>query len=525
MPLTDGGTRPVPDARPSIPAAHTPVPVAHDPVPVAPEGSVPPARLGEIVGSLSRSQRISVGAIVFASVLLAGTGLYLSFEHVAAFAHDRLRFQTLGKAQLFTLGVDLGILVLIAIDLVMAWLRRPIGWVRFPVWLLTGATIVLNGASAAPEAGAAWTGTDYVAVFAHTVVAFLFIVIVEVAKTAINRAVRPATDDQEQTGVPASRWFLSPGRTFILWRSMKLWDTDYFEAMERAQAIHVYRVHLERRYGRGWRRKAPADLRLPLTMAPYGLTIEEALDLPRQAAEREAVLKEAQEAERVAAATRAADRDADAKIARLRTDGRVKAAEHEVEVVTTQAAIAARAELTAAERAAEAEVTALESVAAAEADARRAEAEKSAAEAREAAAEIEDRAAGTAERAAETRRRAAEIEAQAAAAEATAESARRRREEDAERAAEAAARAAETRLRIAEIEGRAAEVEDEARLNQKDRNVLRLARMALLEHGGEVDAIPLETVAAVFDVSTTTASNYRKWAAERIAEGYRPEGI
>ncbi|MDV9193550.1 hypothetical protein R6L23_35980, partial [Streptomyces sp. SR27] len=110
-------------------------------------------------------------------------------------------------------------------------------------------------------------------------------------------------------------------------------------------------------------------------------------------------------------------------------------------------------------------------------------------------------------------------------AEARTTAARLRAAEEEERAAEAEERAAGTRLRVAGIERRAAEAEDQARLSQKDRNVLRLARMALLENAGDVDAIPLETVAATFDVSTTTASNYRKWAAEKIAEGYRPDGI
>ncbi|MFE1576248.1 DUF2637 domain-containing protein [Streptomyces fradiae] len=515
MPRGGADARPAPAVPVAVPAARDGVPVAHPAVPAA-------STRTRFVGSLTRAQQITAGVIVAAALILSGIGLYLSFEHVAAFAHEELSFQTLAKARLFTVGVDVGILVLIALDLLMAWLRRPIGWVRYPVWLLTGATVVLNAASAAPEAGA-WTLTDRVAVFAHAVVPLLFITIVEVGKTAIDRVVRPKVA-ADRPGVPLSRWFLDPGRTFAMWRRMRLWGVaSYAEAVEREQALRVYRVMLDRQYGSF--RKAPKDALLPLTMARYGLTVDEALALPQEAEEREQQRQAAKEAAKVEQIAQEADRKAQAEIARLRAAGAVQAARHEVAASTEQAAVTARAELVAAERAAEAEAAALTSATAAEAGARRAAAARAAAEDRERAAEADERAAGTEARAAETRRVAAEEDARAAEAEARTTTARRLAAEEEQRAAEAAERAAETRLRVAGIERRAAEAEDEARLSQKDRNVLRLSRMALLEHAGDVDAIPLETVAATFDVSTTTASNYRKWAAEKIAEGYRPEGI
>ncbi|PWS52759.1 hypothetical protein DLE01_02930, partial [Streptomyces sp. FT05W] len=93
-----------------------------------------------------------------------------------------------------------------------------------------------------------------------------------------------------------------------------------------------------------------------------------------------------------------------------------------------------------------------------------------------------------------------------------------------QRAAEADARAAEMRLRVAGIELQAAAAEDEARLTPRERAVRRIARLALIEHGGSVESIPLETIVEEFNVSTTTASNYRREAAELLASGYRLEG-
>ncbi|MDV9190940.1 DUF2637 domain-containing protein, partial [Streptomyces sp. SR27] len=367
------------DARP-VPLAPAAVPAARDAVPVAPAAVPAASTRTRFVGSLTRAQQITAGVIVVAALILSGIGLYLSFEHVAAFAHDELSFQTLGKARLFTVGVDVGILVLIALDLLMAWLRRPIGWVRYPVWLLTAATVVLNAASAAPEAGA-WTFTDRVAVFAHAVVPLLFITVVEVGKTAIDRVVRPKATE-ERPGVPLSRWFLDPGRTFAMWRRMKLWGiTSYVEAVAREQALRVYRVMLDREYGSY--RKAPKDALLPITMARYGLTVDEALALPQEAEERSQQRVAAKEAARVDQIAQEAEREAQAEIARLRAAGAVQAARHEVDASTEQAAVTARAELVAAERAAEAEADALTTATAAEAEARKAAAARTAAENRE----------------------------------------------------------------------------------------------------------------------------------------------
>ncbi|MFE0726294.1 DUF2637 domain-containing protein [Streptomyces sp. NPDC058794] len=511
--------RPASDAPPTTSATSAPASGAASPAPETTATAPGTGRRWNLPGGLTRAQSTTAAAIVLAALALAAIGLYLSFEHVAAFAHDRLGFATLGKARLFTVGVDVGILVLIALDLLMAWLRRPIGWVRFPVWLLTGATIVLNAASAAPAAGA-WTAMDYVATFAHGIVPVLFIAIVEVGKTAVDRVVRP--DAHDGPGVPLYRWFLAPAPTFALWRRMKLWAVaTYAEAVELDKELRVYRVMLEREYGSV--RKAPSDALLPLTMARYGLTVAEALALPREAEERAQALREAEEDARVAEEARKAERAAQAEIARLKAAGAVQAARTEVQASTSRAEVMAAADVAAAERAATAETEALESEAVARADAERAAAEERAAEARRRAAEADEAAAEARAREAEAALLAAEDEARTAAAEASTEEARARAAQAQRDAAEADAAAAEARRRAAEAERAAVEAEDELTLSPRDRKIRKVARMILTEGAGHAEHLPLESVMTVFGVSQTTASEYRSAAAQLLAEGYAPE--
>lgn len=503
------------DAAPVTPGA---VPQTRTRVPATPR-AVPATPSGAFVKGLTRAQRITAAVVVAAALALAGIGLYLSFEHVATFAHDRLHFQTIGMARLFTGGVDVGILVLIGIDLLMAWINRPMSQIRYPVWLLTGATIVLNAASAAPQSGG-WHLIDYLAVFAHGIVPILFIVIVEFARSAIERAVHPE-DRPAGTGVPLARWLLSPLPTFFLWRRMKVWAVKtYDQAVELERDLKIYRAQLKRRFGSV--RKAPADALLPLTMAPYGLTIDEALALPQREREQERALARRLKDDQAAEEAAEAERATQAEIAALKRQGAVQAARHEVAATTGQAETRARAELVSAERAATAETEAIESAAVAEANARRAAAERRAAEDRERAAGIEFEAAGTEEAAAGTRARAAEMALREETAKAEAARARQTTVEAEAAAAEAATRAAGMRLQAAEAERQAVEIEDELSLSKRDRTGRRIVRLAFTEADGNPESLSLAYLVDAFNVSTTTAGEYRKAAVEAYEGGYRP---
>ncbi|MFE2879619.1 DUF2637 domain-containing protein [Streptomyces roseus] len=562
----------------------TPKPVSQTPGPVsdAPElASETESGTGTkpSLGKLSRSQKLATGAIVVAALVLAGIGLYLSFEHVAVFAFERLRFGSIGKGQLFAVGVDVGIMIMIAVDLLMAWLKRPISWIRYPVWLLTAATVVLNAASGAPK-GRAWELMDYVAAGAHGLVPVLFIAVVELGRDAIDRMVRP--ERAERDSIPWIRWTLAPGATARIFRRMRLWGVNsYPEMIRRDQELIAYEQWLKRKYD-GDLSQATEDELLPMRMAPYGYTVAQSLAMPDEQEQAAQEREEEAERRRLDAETRSEVAKAESEAERLRAKGKVETVRAEVDGQTGQARAHARAQVSAAERAAELEEAALETAVIAEARAREAEAERTAADEREAkaaadlrAAELErqaaqkrreaaeadrvaaaeaqavetaeiaearqraaeaDRVAAETEKAAaETRRRAAEADRLAAeenGRKATADAntqAARKREADTELAA------AEARLAAAEIERRAVETEDVAKLMPRERAVRKVARMAIAggaEFAGlDADGIHRELCRVVsiadvqraFDVSSTdTASKYRQEAVALLAGGYRP---
>jgi hypothetical protein len=515
MTMTIPGARPaVSGTRPAVPGTQDRISSAQDRV----SGTQDRVSRAPSAGGLTGAQKATAAVIVLAALALASIGLYLSFEHVAAFAHERLAFRTLTKAQLFTAGVDTGIMVLIAVDLLMAWLRRPIGWVRYPVWLLTAATVLLNAFSAAPH-GRAWQPMDYLAAGAHAVVPVLFITVVEVGRTAIDRVVRPT---EEAAGVPLHRWLLAPLPSWRMYRRMRLYGIDsYAQAVAQERQLTVYKTMLERKYGSV--RRAPSEARLPLTMAPYGLSVDQALMLPQEAAEAEQLRAERAAERAQAAELRAAQRAAEAEIARAANRGRIEAARHASEAETGVSETRARASVMEAEavaeatlRAATAAARAEESADTAEAEHRAAEAERAASEARARALETERRALEAERAASETRRRTAEMEAAAAEAEARQEAARRAAEE-------ARLGASEARARALEIEQRALEMEDAARLSPRERAVRKVARMALAETGGDAEQLPLERITAALKVSSSTASQYRNEAYDLLASGYRPQ--
>ncbi|CAL9618132.1 hypothetical protein SUDANB58_05770 (plasmid) [Streptomyces sp. enrichment culture] len=499
LPLTKPPTAPA--SPPAVPVSPAPAAVSPPPVSVSP---APRDR------SALAWRALAVVAVLGA-VAVAGIGFAGSYSALRALAVDK-GFGDFAPA--FPIGVDAGIIVALALDLYLA--RRGLSWpfLRPVAHGLTLATVYFNA-----NAGEHSPAEDPVAAAMHAVMPVLFVVAVEAARYLVIRTSGLAHGTRPD-GVPLHRWVLAPWPTWRLYRRMRVWGlTSYTEAVDRDQELRVYQVMLERRYGSV--RKAPSDARLPLTMARYGLTVDEALALPQEAAEREQRRREAAEARKVAEQVRAAERAAELEAARLRAAGLVDAARHEVTASTGAAEARARATVTAVERSAALETEALESAAAAEADARKAAAERAAAEDRKAAAEtaaaaaeIERSARETEQAAREAEARAAEAEARTADAEARKAAAERATAENRKAAAEAAAAAAE-------IELRAAEAEDLARLSPRERTVRKLARIILAEHAGDADRMPLDAISDAFNVATGTASQYRQEAARLIHDGYR----
>lgn len=210
---------------------------------------------------LTRTHRILIGVVVFGAVIIAGIGFAGSYAAVRELAIQK----GFGNfSYVFPIGIDAGICVLLALDLLLTWIRIPFPLLRQTAWLLTAATIAFNGAAAWP---------DPLGVGMHAVIPILFVVAVEAARHAIGR-IADITADKHMEGVRLTRWLLSPLPTFLLWRRMKLWELrSYEQVIKLEQERLVYQARLRSRFGRSWRRKAPVESLMPLRLARYGVPL------------------------------------------------------------------------------------------------------------------------------------------------------------------------------------------------------------------------------------------------------------
>ncbi|MYV70398.1 DUF2637 domain-containing protein [Streptomyces sp. SID2131] len=526
--------------------------------------------------------RLLMAVAVVGMPLVGIIGFAASYANLRSFAvamglSDGGFFWSL--APWFPIGIDVSIVALLATDLVMV--RRGIPWpvLRFAAHAMTLVTIVFNATADSLKTDKGMWETlvaHPLSSFGHAVMPGLFVLGVEAARKLLMHVARieqgTATDP-----VPLHRWILSPVRTARLYRRMRLAAVrSYTDMVEREQALEGYRVWLKQELD-GDLSKASDEQLLPLTMAPRGYTVEEALALPAKwqaEAEQRQTEEDARQAERKAqeaerqreeedrkaeAAAQEAERKAERAIREAETAGRVRAAQAraaaagdtaEAEAKAAAAAAKARAEEAAADgrgRAEAARVRAEQVRTAAERQAAVvAEAEESAelAEARARRAEAERRAAEDAAEAAQTRllaeRAAAEAEqlaAQRQLEEADRATAARRAAEDkaeaqriaAEAEAEAERVAAETaRIRAgrAAMEAQAQAAEDFMRLTPRQRNARRVARMlmdsdpSMPEDKIRHDMVSLRDVMEAVGASQTIAGELRTEAVALIAGGY-----
>ncbi|WP_431982574.1 DUF2637 domain-containing protein [Streptomyces qinglanensis] len=210
---------------------------------------------------LTRIHRILIAVVVAGAVVIAAIGFAGSYAAVRDLA-ERKGFGAF--APFFPIGVDAGIVVLLALDLLLTWIRIPFPLLRQTAWLLTAATIAFNGAAAWP---------DPLGVGMHAVIPVLFVVTVEAARHAAGR-VAALTADTHMEGVRLSRWLLAFPSTFRLWRRMKLWELRHYDDVIRMEQDRlVYETRLRARYGRSWRRKAPVEALMPLKLTRYGIPL------------------------------------------------------------------------------------------------------------------------------------------------------------------------------------------------------------------------------------------------------------
>ncbi|WP_307621830.1 DUF2637 domain-containing protein [Streptomyces sp. V3I7] len=222
--------------------------------------------------------RVLIGVVVTGAVIIAGIGFAGSYAAVRELAVQK----GFGNfSYVLPVGIDAGICVLLALDLLLTWIRIPFPLLRQTAWLLTAATIAFNGAAAWP---------DPLGVGMHAVIPILFVVSVEAARHAVGR-IADITADKHMEGVRITRWLLSPIPTFLLWRRMKLWELrSYEQVIKLEQERLVYQARLNSRYGRFWRRKAPVESLMPLRLARYGVPLAQTAPAGLAAAGIEPVL-------------------------------------------------------------------------------------------------------------------------------------------------------------------------------------------------------------------------------------------
>ncbi|MCX5345855.1 DUF2637 domain-containing protein [Streptomyces atratus] len=221
------------------------------------------AGTGSTPVKLTRTHRILISIVVAGAAIIAAIGFAGSYAAVRELALQK----GFGNFSLvFPIGIDAGICVLLALDLLLTWLRIPFPLLRQTAWLLTAATIAFNGAAAWP---------DPLGVGMHAVIPVLFVVSVEAARHAVGR-IADITADKHMEGVRLTRWLLSPVPTFRLWRRMKLWELrSYEQVIKLEQDRLIYQARLQARFGRNWRRKAPVESLMPLRLAKYGVPLAE----------------------------------------------------------------------------------------------------------------------------------------------------------------------------------------------------------------------------------------------------------
>ncbi|MEU5403627.1 DUF2637 domain-containing protein [Streptomyces sp. NPDC005963] len=280
-----------------------------------------------------------VGGLVLAAI--GFTGSYTTLKNLA----ESKDFGLFSYA--FPIGIDAGILVLLALDLYMMRKRMPLPILRWAAHGLTTATVAFN--AAAPKGP--WTA-DPLAASMHGVIPVLFIIAVEAARHYVGRMADLLAGEAPLGSVPLTRWILAPLTTPRLARRMRLYNLPYKEVAAQFQQLRIYREGLRQKYDdeRSWRKAATANEMLPFKLAPFGFSVERALAVPLE-----------EETKRIEREAQAAVQRAEAEIQRVKTDVQLGAARIQAEVDKIRAEGQLKIAKAEAEREAQAEIQRAES--------------------------------------------------------------------------------------------------------------------------------------------------------------------
>jgi hypothetical protein len=196
-----------------------------------------------------------VAPLVCTLAVLGGIGSFATVRHLAV-----PWFGT--SAWIVPVGVDIGILALLAWDLLMEYLELPWPVLRWTAWAFIAATVYLNVAAADGNL----TGSVM-----HAAMPALFVTAIEGIRHLIRQLTGLASGNRIER-IPAARWLFAPRTSFLLARRMVLWHvTSYRQGLRLEYGRLRTIARLQQAHGRWrWRWKAPLQDRLALRLQPAG---------------------------------------------------------------------------------------------------------------------------------------------------------------------------------------------------------------------------------------------------------------
>jgi hypothetical protein len=212
------------------------------------------------IANAALAVKIAVGVVaplITALAVLGGIGSFATIR--------RLAVPWFGsEAWIVPVGIDIGILALLAWDLLAEYLSLSWPFLRWTAWAFIATTVYLNIAAA---------HGDLTAAVMHAAMPVLFVTIIEGIRHLIRQWTGIATGTRIER-IPAARWLLAPHSSLQLARHMMLWQVTSYQqglalAYRRLRAV----ARLKETYGQFWRFKAPLRDRLALRLALAGIAI------------------------------------------------------------------------------------------------------------------------------------------------------------------------------------------------------------------------------------------------------------
>lgn len=210
--------------------------------------------------SLTDGQRFGLGLAVSGMLAVGAYGLVISYWTVRELA-VKLHMPL---PHIFPVGIEGGMIAVLAIDIVLTWIGRPIAWLRQVARALSITAISIN----------AYAGAEYgiAAVVMHALAPAILIVGVEALRHHLLAVLQVP---EEREPIPRGRWALAPLSTIAMWRRMILWQQPkYSDALDVHLDRHEAIAELRRAFGWRWQRHIPAGLAYRLKQ---GVRLEESV--------------------------------------------------------------------------------------------------------------------------------------------------------------------------------------------------------------------------------------------------------